>query len=144
MLRLNRKNVAAKSYTEKVIQFGEGNFLRGFADWIIWNMDRRIGFDASVVVVQPIAKGMAGVLNEQDGLYDLNLQGLDGGKPVNSIEMIDVVSRAINPYEDFDAYLKLAEDPNMRFIISNTTEAGIAFDPECKPATGRLFPILAS
>ncbi|MCI2082066.1 MAG: tagaturonate reductase [Bacteroidales bacterium] len=133
MLRLNRKNVAAKSYTEKVIQFGEGNFLRGFADWIIWNMDRRIGFDASVVVVQPIAKGMAGVLNEQDGLYDLNLQGLDGGKPVNSIEMIDVVSRAINPYEDFDAYLKLAEDPNMRFIISNTTEAGIAFDPECKP-----------
>ena len=132
MERLNRKNVKAQSYTEKVIQFGEGNFLRGFVDWIIWNMDRRIGFDASVVVVQPIAHGMADVLNEQDGLYDLNLQGLDEGKPVDSIDMIDVISRALNPYEDFQAYLKLAEDPNMRFVVSNTTEAGIAFDDSCK------------
>ena len=132
MERLNRKSVKADSYTEKVIQFGEGNFLRAFIDWIIWKTNQKTDFDASVVIVQPIDRGLVDVLNEQDGLYHLNLQGIDGGKPVDSIEMIDVVSRGINPYRDFEAYLKLAEQPEMRFIISNTTEAGIAFDPECK------------
>ena len=72
------------------------------------------------------------MLNEQDCLYHLNLQGLDKGQPVDSVDMIDVVSRGINPYRDFEEYLKLAEQPQMRFIISNTTEAGIAFDPDCK------------
>ena len=89
-------------------------------------------FNASVVVVQPIEKGMVGWLNEQDGLYHLNLQGLQDGQPVDSVDLIDVISRGINPYEDFQAYLKLAEQPEMRFVISNTTEAGIAFDPACK------------
>ncbi|MFB0974393.1 MAG: tagaturonate reductase, partial [Bacteroidales bacterium] len=133
MERLNRTNVKANTYTERIIQFGEGNFLRAFIEWIIWNMDKKIGFDASVVVVQPIDKGMVGVLNEQDGLYDLNLQGLDEShQPVNSIDLIDVISRVINPYEDFASYIRLAENPNIRFVISNTTEAGIAFDPNCK------------
>jgi tagaturonate reductase len=135
MERLNRTNVKANTYTERIIQFGEGNFLRAFIEWIIWNMDKKIGFDASVVVVQPIDKGMVSVLNEQDGLYDLNLQGLDENhQPVNSIDLIDVISRGINPYEDFNSYIKLAENPNIRFVISNTTEAGIAFDPNCKLA----------
>ena len=132
MEQLNRKTVKAKTYTEKVIQFGEGNFLRAFADWIIWKTNQLTDFDASVVVVQPRAGGKVRMLNEQDGLYHLNLQGLDGGKQVDSIDLIDVVSRGVDPYTDFDAYLKLAEQPAMRFIISNTTEAGIAFDPTCK------------
>ncbi|MBR5957875.1 MAG: tagaturonate reductase [Salinivirgaceae bacterium] len=132
MEQLNRKTVKAKTYTEKVIQFGEGNFLRAFADWIIWKTNQKTNFDASVVVVQPRAGGKVRMLNEQDGLYHLNLQGLDGGKQVDSIDLIDVVSRGVDPYTDFDAYLKLAEQPAMRFIISNTTEAGIAFDPACK------------
>ena len=119
-------------YIEKVIQFGEGNFLRGFVDWIIWNTNKKTDFNASVVVVQPIEKGMVDVLNEQNGLYHLNLQGIDKGKAVDSIDLIDVVSRGINPYRDFDGYLKLAEQPEMRFVISNTTEAGIAFDPACR------------
>ena len=133
MERLSRKTaVQANKYTEKIIQFGEGNFLRAFIDWIIWKTNQKTDFNASVVVVQPIEKGLVDVLNEQDGLYHLNLQGLENGEPVNSIDLIDVVSRGINPYHDFSSYLKLAEQPEMRFIISNTTEAGIAFDPECK------------
>lgn len=133
MEKLNRQTAPqAKQYTEKVIQFGEGNFLRAFIDWIIWKTNQKTDFNASVVVVQPIDRGMVDMLNEQDCLYHLNLQGIDEGKPVDSIEMIDVISRGINPYRDFEDYLKLAEQPQMRFIISNTTEAGIAFDPECK------------
>ncbi|MBR4686798.1 MAG: tagaturonate reductase, partial [Bacteroidales bacterium] len=133
MERLNRTSAPqAKQYTEKIIQFGEGNFLRAFIEWIIWKTNQKTDFNASVVVVQPIEKGMVGWLNEQDGLYHLNLQGLQGGQPVDSVDLIDVVSRGINPYEDFQAYLKLAEQPEMRFVISNTTEAGIAFDPACK------------
>lgn len=133
MERLNRTTAPqARKYTEKVIQFGEGNFLRAFVDWIIWKTNQKTDFNASVVVVQPIDRGLVDVLNEQDGLYHLNLQGLDEGKPVDSIDMIDVISRGVNPYRDFEAYMKLAEQPEMRFIISNTTEAGIAFDPSCK------------
>ena len=132
MEKLNRTTAKAKTYTEKVIQFGEGNFLRAFIDWIIWKTNQKTDFNASVVVVQPIDKGRVDVLNEQDGLYHLNLQGIDEGKAVDSIEMIDVISRGINPYVDFQEYLKLAEQPEMRFVISNTTEAGIEFNPDCK------------
>ncbi|MBQ7709651.1 MAG: tagaturonate reductase [Bacteroidales bacterium] len=133
MERLNRKSAPqAKQYTEKVIQFGEGNFLRAFIEWIIWKTNQKTDFNGSVVVVQPIEKGMVSWLNEQDGLYHLNLQGLQDGKPVDSVDLIDVISRGLNPYEDFGAYLALAEQPEIRFVISNTTEAGIAFDPACK------------
>ena len=133
MERLNRKTAPqAKQYTEKVIQFGEGNFLRAFIEWIIWKTNQKTDFNGSVVVVQPIEKGMVEWLNEQDGLYHLNLQGLQDGKPVDSVDLIDVISRGINPFTDFDAYMALAEQPEIRFVISNTTEAGIAFDPACK------------
>ena len=133
MERLNRTSAPqAKRYTEKVIQFGEGNFLRAFIEWIIWKTNQKTDFNGSVVVVQPIEKGMVGWLNEQDGLYHLNLQGLLDGKPVDSVDLIDVISRGLNPYEDFASYLALAEQPEIRFVISNTTEAGIAFDPACK------------
>ncbi len=132
MKELNRKNVQANKYPERIIQFGEGNFLRAFVDWIVYNMNQKADFNSSVVVVQPIEKGMIDMLNAQDCLYHLNLQGLDKGEEVNSIEMIDVISRALNPYTQNDEFMKLAENPEMRFVISNTTEAGIAFDPSCK------------
>ena len=132
MEALDRKTAHANSYPEKIIQFGEGNFLRAFVDWIIWKTNQKTDFNAGVVLVQPIDKGMVDMINSQDGLYHLNLQGIDKGKAVDSIEMIDVINRGINPYRDFDDYLSLAENPEMRFIISNTTEAGIAFDPQCK------------
>ena len=132
MKELNRKTANAKQYPERIIQFGEGNFLRAFVDWIVWNMNEKADFNASVVVVQPIAQGMVDMLNKQDCLYHVNLQGLDQGVAVDSLTMIDVISRALNPYTENEAFMKLAEQPEMRFIISNTTEAGIAFDPSCK------------
>ena len=146
---LNRNTAQAVRYPEKVIQFGEGNFLRAFVDWIIWNTNQKTDFNAGVVVVQPIKKGMVDVLNSQDGLYHVNLQGIDKGEAVDSIQMIDVVSRGLDPYADFDGYMALAENPDIRFVISNTTEAGIAFDPDCrledKPASsypGKLTQLL--
>lgn len=132
MERLNRAAAQAAKYPEKIIQFGEGNFLRAFVDWIVWKTNKATDFNAGVVVVQPIDRGMVDVLNEQDGLYHLNLQGIDKGRPVDSLDMIDVITRGINPYRDFDDYIALAENPEIRFVISNTTEAGIAFDPACK------------
>ena len=132
MEKLNRQTVKCNKYTEKVSQFGEGNFLRAFVDWIIYRTNKKTDFNASVVIVQPRAGGKVELLNAQDGLYHVNLQGLDNGKPTDTIELIDVVSRGIDPYKDFESFLKLAEQPEMRFIISNTTEAGITFDPACK------------
>ncbi|MBP1676300.1 MAG: altronate oxidoreductase [Bacteroidetes bacterium] len=133
MERLNRNsaNITSK-YPERIIQFGEGNFLRAFIDWMVYNMNKKADFNSSVVVVQPLPTGMIDMLNEQDGLYHVNLQGLDKGETVNTIELIDVISRALNPYSQFDEYLKLAEQPDIRFVVSNTTEAGITFDPSCK------------
>jgi tagaturonate reductase len=133
MERLNRISAnITKTYPERIIQFGEGNFLRAFIDWMVYNMNEKADFNSGVVVVQPLPTGMIDMLNEQDGLYHVNLQGLDKGNIVNSIELIDVISRSLNPYTDFDAYLKLAEQPEMRFVFSNTTEAGIAFNECCK------------
>ena len=132
MKPLNRKTAETNQYPTKIIQFGEGNFLRAFVDWIVWNTNQKTDFNAGVVVVQPIEKGMVEVLNSQDGLYHVNLQGIDKGEAVDSIQMIDVINGGINPYTQNDEYMALAEDPNIRFVISNTTEAGIAFDPSCK------------
>ena len=118
MERLNRTNApAAKTYTEKIIQFGEGNFLRAFVDWIVWKTKQKTDFNASVVVVQPIDRGMVDMLNEQDCLYHLNLQGLDNGQPVDSVEMVDVISRGLNPYRDFDKYLALAGFESYVYLI---------------------------
>lgn len=132
MKELNKQNVPVITRPERIIQFGEGNFLRAFVDWIIWNMNAKADFNSNVVVVQPIEKGMVDMLNKQDNLYHVNLQGLDKGETVNSLELIDVISRSLNPYTDFEAFIRLAEQPEIRFVISNTTEAGITFDPTCR------------
>ena len=132
MKSLDRQTAKAAKYPTKVIQFGEGNFLRAFVDWIIWNTNKATDFNAGVVVVQPIDRGMVDMLNSQDGLYHVNLQGIDKGQAVDSIEMIDVINGGLNPYTQNEEFMALAENPDIRFVISNTTEAGIAFDPSCK------------
>ena len=132
MKALDRQTAQAAKYPTKVIQFGEGNFLRAFVDWIIWNTNKATDFNAGVVVVQPIDRGMVDMLNSQDGLYHVNLQGIDKGQAVDSIEMIDVINGGLNPYTQNEEFMALAENPEIRFVISNTTEAGIAFDPSCK------------
>lgn len=129
MKTLNRQTVPrSKHYPEKFLQFGEGNFLRAFVDWMVDKMNREAGFNAGVAVVQPIEQGMADLLNAQDGLYHVYLRGMKGGKPVREVALIDCIGRALNPYTQFDEYLKLAENPALRFVVSNTTEAGISFD----------------
>jgi Mannitol-1-phosphate/altronate dehydrogenases len=132
MKPLNKQTAPKSVAPEKIIQFGEGNFLRAFADWIVWNMNMRTNFNASVVVVQPIERGMADWLNGQDCLYHVNLQGRQEGKAVDTLDRIDVISRVLNPYSQNAAFMALAEQPDIRFVISNTTEAGIHFDPACK------------
>ncbi|MBR6867095.1 MAG: tagaturonate reductase [Prevotella sp.] len=149
MKPLNKQFAPTSVMPDKVIQFGEGNFLRAFVDWIIWNMNQKTDFNGSVVIVQPIERGMVDWLNGQDCLYHVNLQGRENGETVNSLERIDVISRALNPYTQNWAYMALADQPEIRFVISNTTEAGIAFDPACKlsdaPASsypGKLVQLL--
>lgn len=132
MKPLNKETASKTVRPERIIQFGEGNFLRAFVDWIIFNMDEKTDFNSSVVVVQPIERGMVDMLNAQDCLYHVNLQGIDKGEAVNSLTKIDVISRALNPYTQNAEFMALADQPEMRFVISNTTEAGIAFDPACK------------
>lgn len=132
MKELNKETAVKPTFPERIIQFGEGNFLRAFVDWMIHEMNEKAGFNSSVVVVQPIAQGMVDMLNKQDCLYHVNLQGLEKGEKVDSLTRVDVISRALNPYTAFNEFLALAEQPEMRFVISNTTEAGIVFDPTCK------------
>ncbi|MBQ9773311.1 MAG: tagaturonate reductase [Clostridia bacterium] len=107
----------------RVIQFGEGGFLRGFADWMLQKLNDAKLFDGNVAVVQPIEQGMCDMLMAQNCEYTHIIRGAEGVE----ISKIDVIAGCIKPYEDFDAYLALAENPDARFIISNTTESGIEF-----------------
>jgi len=117
-----------KKYPEKVLQFGEGNFLRCFVDWMFHQLNQKAGFNGSIVVVQPIEMGMVDMLNDQDGLYTVYLRGLVNGSVVSTHETINVISRGLNPYTQFAEYIQTAENPAMRYVISNTTEAGISFN----------------
>ncbi len=107
----------------KVIQFGEGGFLRGFADWMLQKLSDIGEFDGSVAVVQPIDKGMCDMLTAQDCVYTHLIRGAEGVE----VSKIDVISRCVKPYDNFEEYLSLADIPEARFIISNTTESGIEF-----------------
>ena len=114
---------------ERVLQFGEGNFLRAFVDYFIDVMNEKAGFNSKVVLCQPIGSGLSDMINEQEGLYTLFLRGFQDGQEVNKKRVISCVSRCLNPYSDFEAVLECASNPDLRFITCNTTEAGIAYDP---------------
>lgn len=118
---------------EKVIQFGEGGFLRGFFDWILQIANEKTDFDGSVVVVQPIEKGMCTTLESQNCVYTHVMRGLKDGEPYVDKKFIDVISRTVEPYKDWASYIALAENPDFRFVVSNTTESGICFDKSDKP-----------
>lgn len=121
-----------KDAPERVLQFGEGNFLRAFVDYFIDMLNEKTGFNSKVVLCQPIAPGLADKINEQEGLYTLYLRGFQDGAKVNKKRIISCVSRCLNPYNDFEEVLKCAENPDLRYITCNTTEAGIAYDPSCR------------
>ena len=117
---------------ERVLQFGEGNFLRAFVDYFIDVLNEKAGFNSKVVLCKTIAHGLADMINEQEGLYTLFLRGFQDGQKINQKRVISCVSRCLNPYKDFEEVLKCADNPDLRFIACNTTEAGIAYDPACQ------------
>lgn len=117
---------------ETILQFGTGNFLRGFADYFIDALNKQGMYDGKIVVVSPTDSKSVKKINAQKGRYNLILRGIDNEKEVCEKTEINAISRAVNPYEDFDGFLSMAKNPDLRFIISNTTEAGICFDDTCK------------
>ena len=129
---INRKTIQGSTYPLRILQFGEGNFLRAFANWMIHKMNKETGFNAGVAIVQPIESGLIDILNAQDGLYTLYLNGIKDGKAISEHEVIDCIQRGIDPYQNYSGYLENADNPDLRFVISNTTEAGIVYNPEDK------------
>lgn len=126
---ISKKIVNKPERKIKIMQFGEGNFLRAFVEWILQNLNDKGAIDAAVAVVQPMPTGRVADLAAQDGLYTLRLEGIDGGKQVKSSQVIDVIGDCINPFTEYERYLKYGESEDLQVIISNTTEAGIAVDP---------------
>lgn len=123
---------------ERVIQFGEGGFLRGFVDWMLHRINQHSDFNGNVVVVQPIEAGLCDMLSEQNCVYTHLCRGVEGVET----DVIDVISRCVKPYESFEDYLALAENPDFRFVVSNTTESGIVFsaDDKLTDAPPKSFP----
>ncbi|MBD1382533.1 tagaturonate reductase [Metabacillus arenae] len=131
MQKLNKQTwTDYNKYPEKVLQFGTGNFLRAFTDWQIDKMNKNAGFNGSIVVAQSTNSGTVEKLNNQDGLFTLFLQGIKGSKPVREHHVINSISRGINLLTDQKEFFSLAEKPELRFVFSNTTEAGIVFNKE--------------
>ena len=128
MKTLNRQDFPGAQYPERIIQFGEGNFLRAFVDWQIDLLNEHTDLNAGVVIVRPIASDFPPSLSTQDGLYTTIIRGLnEQGEAVSDARLIRSVNREISAYADYDAFLKLAHNPDMRFVFSNTTEAGISY-----------------
>lgn len=127
---------------ERVLQFGEGNFLRGFVDYFFDIANETCDFNGKIVLVQPIAQGLADSINEQEGLYTLYLRGTEQGKTVNEKRVVSAVSRCINPYANYMDFLACAHNPDLRYLVSNTTEAGITYDDSCQftDAPASAFP----
>ena len=129
MKELNRNNYQTGKRPIKVLQFGEGNFLRAFVDWILQNLNESGVMCTDVAVVQPMPTGRIKDLEKQDGLYTLCLEGIDKGETVSNRRIIDVLGDFINPFGQYDKYLGYAASEDLEIVISNTTEAGIALDP---------------
>jgi tagaturonate reductase len=141
--KLDRRNAGISQHRPvKVIQFGGGNFLRGFADWVIDVLNEKSDFNGAIDIITSVTPATAEQINEQQGLYHLVQQGSVDGKRFSETRMITCVNRAINPAQDFDSFIKSAINSDLRFVISNTTESGIAFDEADKTidALPKSFP----
>ncbi|MEN2398830.1 tagaturonate reductase [Flavobacterium sp. MC2016-06] len=128
MKKLNRINTGLEKLQPiKVVQFGEGNFLRAFVDYAFDKLNKEVDFNAGIAIVQPLKDGMVHLINDQDGLYTLFMNGIKKGEKIQYIELITNIVKTINPYTEFANYLALAKEEELQFIVSNTTEAGIEF-----------------
>lgn len=130
MKPLNRNSVKLPRRPVKIIQFGGGNFLRGFVDWMVDLMNEKTEFNGNIQLVKLLPQGSVEIFNRQDGLFHVFLQGIANGKTIQKSRLISCVQGMVNPYTELDAFLALAENPDLQFVISNTTESGIAFDRE--------------
>lgn len=130
----------ADRFPVKVLQIGEGNFLRAFADWMIERMNRTGVFEGSVMLCQPIRSGAGALINSQRGVYTVLLRGLEGGREVERADVVTSVRGCINPYEDYEALLGIARSADLQVVLSNTTEAGIVYRegdrPDDRPPAG--------
>src|SRR5689334_11087472 len=130
MKSLNRTTASAPQLRPiKVLQFGSGNFLRAFTDWMIDILNEQTDFNGAIQIVQSTSRGKGDLLNEQEGLYHVVINGIKNGKPLQETRLITSVAGAINPSEDYQRFLKEGENPELKLIISNTTEIGITFSP---------------
>ena len=125
---LNKQNVEKPTLPIKILQFGEGNFLRAFVDWQIDKANEAGIMNHGIAIVQPIDKGMAGMLEQQDCLYHVYLEGVKDKQPVKDIRLVRSVQCAINPYEDYATYEQIFLSPELEATVSNTTEAGIRYE----------------
>ena len=131
MNKLNRNTAKVnKAFPERIIQFGGGNFLRGFVDWIIDVYNEKTDNNLGVLVVKPTEHGDYQKWRAQDGLFHVLTKGIKNGQLVDEKHLVKSVSRIVHPYQDYDTFLQSAENPEIRFIISNTTENGIRVDPK--------------
>ncbi|MBQ6588049.1 MAG: tagaturonate reductase [Butyrivibrio sp.] len=117
----------------RVLQFGEGNFMRAFVDYFFDISNEKAGFNGKVALVQPISMGLTELINKQEGLYTLYLRGSENGEKVDAKRVISAVDCCLNPYDkaDYDKMMEIAVSDDLDIIASNTTEAGIAYDPSC-------------
>ena len=127
--RLSRELVHTDALPEKAVQFGTGGFLRGFVDYFIDQATRSGHFGGSVVAIGSTGSDRAARLSEQDGLYTLAIQGLQGGQPVLEYRLITAVSRALSAQQEWPAVLECARNPALELVFSNTTEVGIRLEP---------------
>ncbi|MGC3947249.1 MAG: tagaturonate reductase [Chryseolinea sp.] len=124
---LNKKSAPAQAYPTKVLQFGDGNFLRGFADWMIDILNENAAFKGSIATVAPLRRGRPSVSDPQEGRYHVVLRGLSNGERVDDVRLITCLDYYVNPYDEYDKFIEVADVPSLQLIISNTTEAGITF-----------------
>ncbi|MGL5657232.1 MAG: tagaturonate reductase [Fusobacteriaceae bacterium] len=130
MKKLNRKNFPdLKKYPNKVIQFGEGNFLRCFIDWQLDIINEKTDLEAGIFIVRPIDTDYLPLLNSQDGLYTSIIRGINENKElINEKRIITSVNEEVNIYKNYDRVVEEFKNPNIKYLFSNTTEAGIVFN----------------
>jgi len=120
--------LSQRDYPIKILQFGEGNFLRAFVGDVIHQLNQKTNYNGGIAVIQPIEKGLIHLLDKQGGAYTLFLNGIVNGKQIQEKKLIQNIVKTVSPYADYSAYLELAKIPELEFVFSNTTEAGIEFD----------------
>ena len=143
MERLNRNSGQYKKHPERILQIGEGNFLRCFIGWQVDILNEKKGLDAGIVVARPIDTEFPPTLNTQDGLYTTLLRGYDENNELKDEKrVVSAVTREISIYKEYKDFLAVARQPEIRFVVSNTTEAGIVFSDKDKfnDAPASAFP----